>query len=228
MADLSDEWPGRVLSRRAPTCMAMLASIAALTCLAACAQPAAPPRPAAPATPSTGNFVQAHAVAGTILRVINGQATGELRITEESSPDGPAGPPYPACLTGHSSDERAVNFDLNWAGIGSEGAAPAVTITITGPTGTPLIADIPQASPPDLCRTVRSFVLGAEGKGWQLVYVLALNEPSHSKLSYLWVTIDGHVKKISLSPVCGRSSCFQDDPPVGWTQGTSYSPSLTI
>jgi len=204
--------------------------MAAMTFLAACAQPTPFHQPVASASQPTVKYVQAHAVAGTILRVFKGQATGELRITEESSPDGPAGPPYPACLTGHSSDERVVNFDLNWAGIGfgSAGSAPAVTITITGPAGTPLIADIPQQSSPDLCRTVRTFVLGAQGKGWQLVYGLALKEQSHAKLTYLWVVIDGHIKKIVLSLVCSQDNCFQDDPPVGWTPGTSYSPSLTV
>ena len=227
---MSDQRQGLGRPSRVATSMVAVASIVAMTCLAACAQPTAFHQPAAHASQPTVSYVQAHAVAGTILRVFKGQETGELRITEESSPDGPAGPPYPACLTGHSSGERVVNFDLNWAGIGfgSAGAAPAITITITGPTGTPLSADIPQQSPPDLCRTVRSFVLGAEGKGLQLVYALALKEPAHAKLTYLWVVIDGHIKQLALNPVCSQENCFQDDPPVGWTPGTSYSPSLTI
>jgi hypothetical protein len=228
--DLSDQLRERVRRRRVTTFMVTSASVAALTCLAACAQPTPSPRPAAPASQQTGKYVQAHAVAGTILRVTKGQVTGELRITEESSPDGPAGPPYPACLTGHAPDERVVNFDLNWAGIGagSAGPVPALTVTIAGPAGTPLIADIPQQNRADLCRAVRSFVLGAEGEGWQLVYGLTLKELSQAKLTYLWVTIDGHIKKITLSPVCSQDGCFQDDPPVDWTSGTSYSTSLTI
>ena len=217
-------WPARVLSRRVPVLAAMLASIAASTFLAACSQ-ATPPPPSGP----TVETVQAHTVAGTILRIIKGQASGDLRISEESGPDAP-GPPYPACLTKHSHRQRVVNFDINWAGINwTTDAAPAVTITITGPDGSALIANEPRANPPDLCRTVREFVLGAEGKGWQLVYGLALKESSHAKLPpYLWVTVDGHVKKIRLSRVCNQSNCFQDDPPVNWQAGTSYSPELII
>ncbi len=123
-----------------------------------------------------------------------------------------------------------MNFDLNWAGInfGTAGAAPAVTVTIAGPDGSVLIADEPQNNGPGVCQAVSAFVLGAEGKGWQLVYALALKEPSDVKLTYLWVTVDSQVRKIRLSPVCNQSDCFEDDPPVGWQFGTSYSPRLTI
>jgi hypothetical protein len=208
--------------------MALVAS------LASCSQPQQSTAAAQPVldTP-TGN-----AVAGTILRVISGHDVGELRITQESGPDA-GDPPYPACLTGHKPDRRVVNFDLNWAGIGfgEHGPAPKVTVTIAGPGSTPLVAEIPQANPPNTCRTVRAFTLAAEGKGWQLVYGLTLQVRSDAKLAYLWITVDGHTRKIQLTLVCNQGSCLQDNPnpfqgnphpPVPWSPGTPYSQTLII
>jgi hypothetical protein len=112
-----------------------------------------------------------------------------------------------------------------------------VTVTIAGPDSTPLVAEIPQANPPNTCRTVRAFTLTAEGKGWQLVYGLTLQVRSDAKLAYLWITVDGHTRKIQLTPVCNQGSCLQDNPnpfqgnpypPVPWSPGTPYSQTLTI
>lgn len=213
----------RLVSRSA----ALLMSIAAVVALTGCSQR----EPLSSPSQSTIKTDESQAVAGTTLRVINGREIGELRLTEETGPDA-GDPPYPACLTGHASDERVVNFDLNWAGVnfGEQGSAPAVSVTIAGPDGAALIAEIPQPNPPNRCKTVRSFVLTALGKGWQLVYGMTLREPSRAKLAYLWVTVDRHVKKIWLSHVCNQDDCFQGDPypPVLWTSGTPYSPSLTL
>jgi hypothetical protein len=179
-----------------------------------------------------------NAVAGTILRVIKGHDVGELHITQESGPDA-SDPPYPACLTGHRPDRRVVNFDLNWSGVGygEHGPAPKVTITIAGPDGTPLVAEIPQLNPPNTCRTVRALTLTAEGKGWQLVYGMTLQVRSDDKLAYLWITVDGHTRWIPLIPVCDQGRCLQGNPspfqgnpypPVTWTSGTPYSQTLII
>jgi hypothetical protein len=89
----------------------------------------------------------ATAVAGTILRVADGRDIGELRITEMTAPDA-GDPPYPRCLVGRTAAQPVIYFDLNWAGInfGSRGTAPAVRLTITGPGGTPMTAESPQAA----------------------------------------------------------------------------------
>ncbi len=171
----------------------------------------------------------AQAVAGTILRVTQGRVIGELRVTEMTAPD--AGlPPFPTCLTRHARSERAIDFDLNWAGInfGELGPAPAVRLTITALNGRPMVAEIPQAVPPNHCRVVQSLLLTSESRGEQLVYGMTLRQPTDTRPSGLSVTVDGHAIKIRLSPVCIRSNCFQNDPPVPWVWGTPYSTSLSI
>ena len=79
-----------------------------------------------------------------------------------------------------------------------------------------------------VCRVVRSFSLSSEGPGWQLVYGLIMRTLAHTALHDLLIDIDGHPITIRLSPVCSQSSCFQDNPPVPYTPGTSYSVRLTI
>ena len=111
-----------------------------------------------------------------------------------------------------------------------------VTVTIAGPGGTPLIAEIPQGSPPNKCQTVRAFPLGAQDKGWQLVYGMTLRVRSDTKLAYLWITVDGRAKEIPLTPVCVQGKCLDTpdpyqnnpNPPVPWIPGTPYSQTLTI
>jgi hypothetical protein len=172
--------------------------------------------------PTPAYHDDATAVAGTILRVTDGRDVGELRITEMTAPDA-GDPPYPPCLIGHTAAQRVINFDLNWAGInfGSQGTAPAVRLTITGPGGTPMTAEIPQGSPPNNCATVRSLFLSSEPKGWQLVYAMALRVPAHARLRKLTVSMDGHLITVRLSPVCNKADCFQQDPPVPWSPGNA-------
>jgi hypothetical protein len=183
--------------------------------------------------------VSSQPVAGAIVRVIKGHDIGELRLTEMTAPDA-AVPPYPPCLTERGPSQRVVNFDLNWAGVnfGERGPSPTVHITIAGPAGTPLVAEIPQSGPPSNCQTVQSFLLPAEGKGWQLVYGMTLRQSSDASLTSLSVSIDGHLKEIHLTPACnpdgpdGQSDsgagCFWAGLPLPWRPGTLYSISLAV
>jgi hypothetical protein len=164
------------------------------------------------------------------LRVRKGGDLGELRIVEMSAPDA-ADPPYARCLFQHQPSDLLVNFDLNWAAInfGQRGTAPAVHVTILGPDGTPMIAQvpIPPASSP-VCRRVRSFYLSAESPGWQLVYGLTLALPRHTPLHELSVWIDGHPIHLRLIRVCPSIRCFQGMSPPAFAAGTPYSVSITI
>jgi hypothetical protein len=147
-----------------------------------------------------------------------------------SAPDA-ADPPYARCLLQHPPGERLVNFDLNWAAInfGQRGTAPAVHVTILGPDGTAVIAQvpIPPAGNP-VCRRVRSFYLSAESPGWQLVYGLTLALPRHTPLHELSVWIDDHPIHLRLIRVCPSPRCFQDSPPPIFTAGMPYSVNMTI
>lgn len=152
-----------------------------------------------------------------------------------------AGASLPPCFAqyrpdlAHPPDYRVVNFDLNWAGInvGSRGTAPAVRVTIAGPDGAPMIAAVPQGPSGNsiACQTVRSFHLGRQTSGWQLVYGLTLRVPLHATLDHLLVTADGHTLAVPLVPACATGpasgNCFLGDQLGGpWIAGTPYSASL--
>jgi hypothetical protein len=65
---------------------------------------------------------------------------------------------------------------------------------------------------------------------------MTLRLRSDAKLAYLLITVDRHVTKIALTPVCVQGTCLDDpnafqanpDPPVPWTEGTPYSQTLTV
>jgi hypothetical protein len=186
------------------------------------------------------------AVAGSIIRVDKGGDTGELRLMEMNAPDAATNltGKVPACLQASGARPatyRMANFDLNWAGInvGQRGPAPAVRLSITGPGGQPMIAADWQGAVGGRvgCRAVLSLSLGQQGKGWQLVYGLAMRAPRHGALTSLRVTIDGNAITVPLVPACplesdgsgdsDGSACFDGTELGGdWTAGTPYSVSV--
>ncbi|HUZ36864.1 MAG TPA: hypothetical protein VMV17_11090 [Streptosporangiaceae bacterium] len=154
-------------------------------------------------------------VAGTIIRIYKGHDVGELRLMQMTGPDAATnlGNSLPACFLQYPPGlarppaDRVVNFDLNWAdtNLGQRGTAPAIRVTITGPDGEPMVAAVPQATAGNgiACRTVRSFPLGQQTTGWQLVYGLTLRVPQLAALNHLLVTADGHTITVPLTPACG-------------------------
>ena len=186
-------------------------------------------------------------VAGTIIRVYKGGATGELRLMETNAPDAATNltGKVPACLQAggaRPATYRMVNFDLNWAGIdvGTVGPAPAVRLSITGPGGQPMTAVDWQGAVGGRvgCRAVLSLPLGQQGKGWQLVYGLAMRAPRYGALTSLRVTIDGKAITVPLVPACplesggsgnsDGSACFDGIELGGdWAAGTPYSVSVS-
>jgi hypothetical protein len=186
-----------------------------------------------------------HAVAGTIIRVRKDRDVGELRLIQMTMPDAAAavGPRLPACFTQYSTDlahrphYRVIDFDLNWAAInfGQRGIAPAVRATIAGPDGTAMLVAVPEGPGANrlACRAARSFRLGRETSGWQLVYGLTLRVPLNVDLDHLFLTVDGHTITVPLVPACGTKSagpaCFLGDQLGGdWISGSPYSIFLRI
>lgn len=183
-------------------------------------------------------------LAGTIIRIHHGADVGELRLIEMSAPDAASdlGGALPPCFTQFPPRPtgppryRVVNFDLNWADInlGQRGTAPAVRVTIAGPDGTPMVAAEPASGGTSIgCQTVKSFLLGRQQTGWQLVYGMTLRVPLPGALTHLLVTADGHTITVPLVPDCGTGQavvgCFQGSELGGaWTAGARYSVSLHI
>jgi hypothetical protein len=183
-------------------------------------------------------------VAGSIIRVDKGGDTGELRLMETNAPDAATNlsGKVPDCLQpggARPSTYRTVNFDLNWAGVdvGTLGSAPAVRLSITGPGGQPMMAVDWQGAVGGRvgCRAVLGLPLGRQGKGWQLVYGLAMRVPRHGALTGLQVTIDGNTITVPLVPACPLESDGSDGPACfdgiemggEWTAGTPYSVSVS-
>ena len=88
------------------------------------------------------------------------------------------------------------------------------------------------------CRAVLSLPLGQQGKGWQLVYGLAMRAPRYGALTSLRVTIDGNAITVPLVPACplesggsgnsDGSACFDGIELGGdWAAGTPYSVSVS-
>jgi hypothetical protein len=149
-----------------------------------------------------------------------------------SAPD-PADAPYARCLLQHPAAERIVNFDLDWTAInfGQRGTAPAVHITIRGPDGADVIAQLligPVGDP--VCRVVRSFFLSSEPPHSGQEYLLTLAVSRRTPLRRLSVWVDGHPLQVRLIRVCPKAQCYHvllDMPPL-FTPGTPYSQSLTL
>jgi hypothetical protein len=181
---------------------------------------------------SVAGTADAHALAGTIVRVRKGRDVGDLRITQLSAPD-PSDAPYARCLFRRPAGARLFNFDLNWTAmdLGLRGTAPAVHITLRGPGGAPVVAQVPISPAGDLaCRLVRSFSLSSEPLHWGVQYSLTLVLPAGTPLRWLSVWVDGHPVRVRLTQACPQPHCYHGFPdiPSLFAAGTPYSVGLTI
>jgi hypothetical protein len=147
---------------------------------------------------------QVHEVARVVLRILgrDRRHIGELFLTEMSGPDAP-GPPYPRCIRRHPPGDRVASFDLNYHPLDMfHGTAPAVHVTLAGPTGR--VMTVENHMRPNgtwTCAAARWLYLSKEPPGWQLVYGLALPAPTHSKLRILKLHVDGKALQVRLGKV---------------------------
>ncbi len=174
---------------------------------------------------------QLGAISGTIIRIYQAGAAGDLRLTRLTGPDAAAGFNNPACLVARPPGERLANFDLSWAAVsGQRASSPAVRLSISGMQGEPVTALIPQG--PEYttlaCHQARNLVLPAQPPGAQFVIGLVLRHPKDELLRALRVSVDGRTVIIPLTAACPGAGCFPNGPTVRYQPGTAYSHALRI
>ncbi len=136
-----------------------------------------------------------------------------------------------AATNGRPANRRTVIRRLVWAAVsGQRASSPAVRLSISGPSGEPVTALIPQG--PEYttlaCRDVRNLVLPAQPPGAQFVIGLVLRHPEDELLRALRVSVDGRTVIIPLTAACPGAGCFPNGPTVRYQPGTAYSHALRL